>query len=78
MESGWYEWWLNQGYFQPEIYSHISKTLNSSETSPPKEAINTKIFSLVFPPPNITGSLHIGHALTATLQVNLIINKVFC
>jgi valyl-tRNA synthetase len=25
-------------------------------------------FSIVLPPPNITGSLHIGHALTATLQ----------
>lgn len=27
-----------------------------------------KIFSLVLPPPNITGSLHLGHALTATIQ----------
>jgi valyl-tRNA synthetase len=25
-------------------------------------------FSIVLPPPNVTGSLHIGHALTATLQ----------
>jgi valyl-tRNA synthetase len=25
-------------------------------------------FSIVLPPPNITGSLHLGHALTATLQ----------
>lgn len=27
-----------------------------------------KTFSLILPPPNITGSLHIGHALTATIQ----------
>jgi valyl-tRNA synthetase len=25
-------------------------------------------FSIVIPPPNVTGSLHIGHALNATLQ----------
>ena len=25
-------------------------------------------FSIVLPPPNVTGSLHLGHALTATLQ----------
>ncbi|XP_070501915.1 valine--tRNA ligase [Chironomus tepperi] len=25
-------------------------------------------FSMIFPPPNITGNLHLGHALTATIQ----------
>jgi valyl-tRNA synthetase len=29
-------------------------------------------FSIVLPPPNVTGSLHLGHALTATLQDVLI------
>jgi len=28
----------------------------------------TKRFSMIFPPPNITGNLHLGHALTATIQ----------
>ena len=27
-----------------------------------------KPFSIVIPPPNVTGSLHMGHALNATLQ----------
>ena len=27
-----------------------------------------KMFSLVIPPPNVTGSLHMGHALNNTLQ----------
>ena len=27
-----------------------------------------KTFSIMMPPPNVTGSLHIGHALTFTLQ----------
>lgn len=26
-------------------------------------------FSMALPPPNVTGSLHIGHALTTSLQV---------
>lgn len=25
-------------------------------------------FTLILPPPNITGTLHLGHALTATIQ----------
>ncbi|MBL0721731.1 MAG: valine--tRNA ligase [Sulfurovum sp.] len=29
---------------------------------------NGKTFSIMMPPPNVTGSLHIGHALTFTLQ----------
>ena len=33
------------------------------------EAASTKPpFSIVLPPPNVTGSLHLGHALTATIQ----------
>lgn len=29
---------------------------------------NPKPFSLILPPPNITGNLHLGHALTVTLE----------
>ncbi|MBF0593260.1 MAG: valine--tRNA ligase, partial [Nitrospirae bacterium] len=35
--------------------------------SPSQDAAKTA-FSIVIPPPNITGSLHMGHALNATLQ----------
>ncbi|MCI5219291.1 MAG: valine--tRNA ligase, partial [Candidatus Electrothrix sp. LOE2] len=35
----------------------------SAETEPGKDA-----FSIVIPPPNVTGVLHIGHALNNTLQ----------
>lgn len=27
-----------------------------------------KTFSMILPPPNITGDLHLGHALTAAIQ----------
>ncbi len=32
-------------------------------------ADSAPLFTMVIPPPNVTGSLHIGHALTNTLQV---------
>jgi valyl-tRNA synthetase len=34
----------------------------------PKDDPNAETFSIVIPPPNVTGSLHIGHALNNTLQ----------
>jgi len=32
------------------------------------DSICTKTYSIVIPPPNVTGSLHMGHALNNTLQ----------
>jgi len=33
-----------------------------------KKKLSSKVFSLVIPPPNITGKLHMGHALTTTIE----------
>ena len=35
-------------------------------------SIRKKRFSMVLPPPNVTGVLHLGHALTATIQDGLV------
>ena len=35
-------------------------------------------FTIVIPPPNVTGSLHIGHALTLTIQDVLVRHKRMC
>jgi valyl-tRNA synthetase len=50
IEKRWYDLWLKQGYFAPEI--------------DPKK----KPFVIIMPPPNVTGELHLGHALTTTLE----------
>ncbi len=50
VEAKWYQFWLEKGYFTPEI-------------DPQK-----KPFVIIMPPPNVTGELHLGHALTATLE----------
>lgn len=49
---------------EPKIYA---KWDNSGAFRPnPDEGMET--FSMVIPPPNVTGSLHLGHALNNTLQ----------
>jgi len=52
VENRWYPFWEERGYFAPE------------SVRDPK----ARIFSMVIPPPNVTGSLHMGHALNHTLQ----------
>lgn len=57
-ESDWYEWWQQQGYFSPEYI-----TQNEAEGQDRREK-----FVICLPPPNVTGSLHLGHALGNSIQ----------
>uniref|UniRef100_A0A8C7M6Z3 valine--tRNA ligase n=1 Tax=Oncorhynchus mykiss TaxID=8022 RepID=A0A8C7M6Z3_ONCMY len=57
VEAAWYSWWEKQGYFKPE-YGRKS----ISEPNP------RGVFMMCIPPPNVTGSLHLGHALTNAIQ----------
>lgn len=50
--EGRYKTWEENGFFAPEI--------NENESAPS--------YSIVIPPPNVTGSLHMGHALQHTLM----------
>ena len=52
VEDAWYDWWKQSGFF------------STSCTTLPKKGV----FSMILPPPNITGTLHLGHALTTTVQ----------
>src|ERR1700677_1472912 len=56
VEARRYEHWEKAGYFTPEA----------------QENENAPSFSIVLPPPNVTGSLHIGHALDHTLSDALV------
>lgn len=51
-EKNHYERWERLGFFSPEI--------NRDPAAP--------VFSIVIPPPNVTGSLHMGHALQHTMM----------
>ncbi len=50
-ESRIYQKWLDSGYFNPDT------CIRDGVTSPAAEP-----FSIVLPPPNVTGVLHLGHA----------------
>jgi valyl-tRNA synthetase len=52
VEGRLYERWEKAGYFQPEFCA----------------GPDAKTFSIVIPPPNVTGSLHVGHALEHTMM----------
>jgi len=58
VEAHWYDWWEAQGFFKPEF----------------KEDGSVKdegVFVIAAPPPNVTGSLHIGHAIFVAIQDTL-------
>lgn len=63
IEATWYDWWSAQGFFKPEV---------STKFFPIPEGEQRETFVIPCPPPNVTGSLHIGHALTTAIQDGLI------
>ena len=54
VEDKFYKIWEERGYFEIDANKNIRK--------------DDRKFCIMMPPPNVTGSLHIGHALTFTLQ----------
>ncbi|KAG8539260.1 hypothetical protein GDO81_021158 [Engystomops pustulosus] len=59
VEAAWYPWWVKQGFFKPEYQSRLPHA-------------RPGVFSLCIPPPNVTGSLHLGHALTVAIEDSLV------
>ncbi|XP_023604353.1 valine--tRNA ligase, mitochondrial isoform X10 [Myotis lucifugus] len=59
VEAAWYPWWVREGFFKPEYQTRLPQS--TGET-----------FSMCIPPPNVTGSLHVGHALTVAIQDALV------
>lgn len=55
VESAWQDWWEASGFF--------SCSDDKIASAKPNER-----FVMVIPPPNVTGSLHLGHALTVAIQ----------
>ena len=48
-------------YIHSDVENRIYSYWEKNGLFKPKE--NSKKFSIVIPPPNVTGSLHMGHAL---------------
>ena len=60
VEKRIYKFWQDGGYFHAVAHA---KNADGSEKKP---------YTIMMPPPNITGQLHMGHALDNTLQDILI------
>lgn len=54
VESGWYSWWEKRGFFKPECHGSLDEKREK--------------FTIVMPPPNVTGSLHLGHATMLSIE----------
>ncbi|CAK5273624.1 unnamed protein product [Mycena citricolor] len=59
VEAAWYDWWLKEGFFRPQF-------------TPDGQIKPEGLFVIPAPPPNVTGSLHIGHGLTTAIQDTLV------
>ncbi|KAJ3057123.1 hypothetical protein HK097_000051 [Rhizophlyctis rosea] len=55
VESAWYDWWEKEKFFSPDLTT-------DGKLKPEGN------FVIPIPPPNVTGSLHLGHALTNSIQ----------
>src|SRR3954464_7157170 len=59
---------LDKGYEPAKVEAHWAAWWEQQGFFRSADASDKPPFSIVQPPPNVTGSLHIGHALTATMQ----------
>ena len=57
VEDKIYQLWEKSGFFAPEAHQPRAGNPNKNKT-----------FTIIMPPPNANGSLHIGHALFVTLE----------
>src|ERR1700742_474462 len=62
VETRLYEAWEKAGCFRSDVTSGLGGGLRGGK----------RPYTIMMPPPNVTGSLHMGHALTFTLQDILI------
>ena len=59
---------LSKAYEPQEVEAHWRKHWEEAKTFTPDMSAPGDPYSIVIPPPNVTGILHIGHALNQTLQ----------
>ncbi|MCB0039349.1 MAG: class I tRNA ligase family protein, partial [Caldilinea sp.] len=60
-EETLYDWWEHNGFFRPE--QQVASGLADPARKP---------FVISMPPPNVTGALHLGHAITSSIEDMLI------
>ncbi len=59
---------MAKGYDPLEVEPRWARTWEERAVGTPDPSSSGEVYSMVIPPPNVTGSLHIGHALDHTIQ----------
>lgn len=59
VEAAWQSWWEKSGYYGADASDALRKS-------------DEEKFVIVIPPPNVTGSLHLGHALTSAIEDTIV------
>ncbi|CAK9034559.1 unnamed protein product [Durusdinium trenchii] len=57
VEKDLYGWWESAGFFRPEVAEKV-----------PSESEKKESYVVPMPPPNVTGRLHMGHAMFVSLE----------
>lgn len=55
VEAAWYAWWEKKKFF----HANAERVLADPTVKP---------FVMIIPPPNVTGALHLGHALMLSIE----------
>lgn len=55
VEKYWYQWWKDNKFWHADVEKAVKASWDEK-------------FTIVLPPPNVTGYLHIGHALMLTVE----------
>jgi valyl-tRNA synthetase len=71
IEARWAEYWVREKLFHVETPAAGSSGPSSSEPSSSEEETRP-VFTLLLPPPNVTGRLHMGHMLNQT-QMDMLV-----
>jgi valyl-tRNA synthetase len=80
VETKWYTLWESKGYFRPASDLVTASTDHRPQTTAKAKAMSVdrgpstvdSRYVIVIPPPNVTGILHMGHALNSSIQDILI------
>ena len=63
---------LDKTYWPADVEQRIYQSWDNAGAFAPGRRGNATPYTIVIPPPNVTGSLHMGHALNSTIQDVLI------
>mmetsp|Transcript_39234 Transcript_39234/g.57704 ORF Transcript_39234/g.57704 Transcript_39234/m.57704 type:complete len:1096 (+) Transcript_39234:46-3333(+) len=64
VECAWQDWWEASGFYSCDAKTAMKRREETNGSEDER-------FVMVIPPPNVTGSLHLGHALTAAVEDTL-------